>query len=141
MAPTHAELVESLRRRGYRLTPQRALILEVLSEAPGPLGVEEILRRVRRVYPYVDPATVYRTLKLLKRMDLVTEISGGGASRYELARERHHHLVCTLCGGVIDLPLRYLEPLKEALERDLGFQADLDHFSLQGVCAHCRAEG
>lgn len=141
MAPAHAELAVSLRRKGYRLTPQRALILEALAEAPGPLGVEEILRRVRRAYPYVDPATVYRTLRLLKRLELVTEISGGGASRYELARERHHHLVCSLCGSVIDLPLRYLEPLRESLERDLGFLADLGHFSLPGVCARCREAG
>lgn len=137
----HTEVLSTLRERGYRLTPQRAMIFTVLAEQEGPVEAEEIYEAVRRQYPYIDLATIYRTLKLLKDLHLVTEISTGRVTRYELVKERHHHLVCRRCGRVIDLPLEYLQPLSQALERDLGFAPDLEHFSLTGQCQRCRQGG
>ena len=135
----HIEVVESLKKTGYRLTPQRMMILNVLEESVGHLEVDEIHERVRQQYPFVDLATVYRTLHLLKKLHLVTEISLGDVSRYEMARkDRHNHMVCSVCGIAYDLHTIHLDQLKQTLDEEYGFDADLEHFAVSGVCANCR---
>ncbi|MBI2873376.1 MAG: transcriptional repressor [Chloroflexi bacterium] len=134
----HGAAIEALKRTGHRLTPQRVMVLSVIAEQPAHVGVEEIQSRVKAVYPYMDQATVYRTIHLLKELGLVTEIQAGGASRYELsASGRHHHMVCRECGGAFDLSPSYLEEFRATLVRDFGFEPDLDHFAVAGRCASC----
>ncbi|MBV9616750.1 MAG: transcriptional repressor, partial [Ktedonobacteraceae bacterium] len=64
---------ELLRKRGYRLTPQRYMILSVIQEANEHLSIEQITERVQMRNPYVSLSTVYRTLELLKKLDLIQE--------------------------------------------------------------------
>ncbi len=142
----HFNVINSLRATGYRLTPQRIMVLNAIGESKGHVSAEEIFSRVREVYPYVDLATIYRTLQLLKRVHLVTEIDvGSGSAQFELTKKnQHHHMVCEGCGTTLDLDRKYLTPLKESLTRELGFEADLEHFALTGLCRDCstrRARG
>jgi len=76
--------VENLRGKGYRLTPQRLLVLSKVAEGGGHIGVDELFRRAKEDYPYLDIATVYRTLHLLKKLDVVTEVAIGDRLHYEL---------------------------------------------------------
>jgi Fur family ferric uptake transcriptional regulator len=69
----HHEIIEALQQIGYRLTPQRMMILEAIADSSGHISAEEILERVRATYPYLDISTVYRTLDLLKTLHLVSE--------------------------------------------------------------------
>lgn len=135
----HENVLAELKAAGVRLTPQRLLVLQTIAEAPGHVSVEDIHRRAKRAYPYLDVATVYRTVLLLKRLNVVTEIGIGHRLHYEMAAEgaRHHHMVCDECGGAYDLAPRQLEALRERLEREFGFRANLDHFTVTGVCAAC----
>ena len=134
----HAEALEFLKETGYRLTPQRVMILSAIGEREGHLGVDEIYERVRRVYPYIDVATVYRTLHLLKKLHLVTEIGLGDVSRYELTRNnKHHHMVCSECGSAFDLSPKYLDDFRQRLIDEFGFEPDLEHFAVAGRCAEC----
>lgn len=136
----HAKVLELLKAQGYRITPQRVLVLEAISEHQGHMQVEEILRRVQQDYPYIDVATVYRTLQLLKRLHLVTEIETGGSARYELTADGgHHHMVCRQCGRAFNLSPSYLEELRQRLIKEFGFEPDLQHFTLSGRCADCAA--
>ena len=136
----HSKVLDLLKEQGYRLTPQRVLVLQAIAEHQGHLGVEQILRRVQQDYPYIDVATVYRTIHLLKRLHLVTEIDTGVGSRYELSADGgHHHMVCHQCGRAFDLSPSYLEELRERLHREFGFEPDLEHFTLGGRCAECAA--
>ncbi|MBI4328265.1 MAG: transcriptional repressor [Chloroflexi bacterium] len=137
----HGKALTTLKETGYRLTPQRLMVLETIAGARGHVTAEEIGTQVRRTYPYIDIATIYRTLHLLKRLHLVTEIDPGGSSaQYELAGDgRHHHLICEGCGKTIDLPLAYLDNLHQSLRREFEFEADLDHFALRGRCSQCLA--
>ena len=139
----HAEALERLREAGYRLTPQRVMVLGVLGEGRGHLGTEEIYKRVRRTYPFFDLATLYRTLHLLAKLHLVAPIEGPGETRYELVRQDqpHHHMVCEECGTAFDLPPRYLEAFKASLAREVGFEPHLEHFTIQGLCGQCTARG
>ncbi len=96
--------------------------------------------RVREKYPYANISTVYRTLDLLKELGLAAEISmGDGIVRYH-AREnsRHHHLVCTKCGSMLDLPESDLEPLAKSLSKNHGFKADIHHLAIFGLCSKCQ---
>jgi Fur family ferric uptake transcriptional regulator len=131
---------QALKEKGYRLTPQRIMVLDALHSVDGHISAEEIYAGVKAKYPYANISTVYRTLELLKELGLVTEIDlDDGRIRYHLAEKgHHHHLVCSKCGSIIDLPESALLQLTRALARDYQFQADLRHLAIFGLCAKCQ---
>jgi len=137
------QVIESLRARGYRLTPQRLLVLSIIAEGGGHMGVDEVFQRAKAAYPYMDIATVYRNLHLLKGLGVVTEVAIGDRLHYELTdpNGHHHHMVCRVCRGAFNLSPHYLEEFRQVLTRDFGFEPDLDHFAVSGVCASCHAAG
>jgi Fur family ferric uptake transcriptional regulator len=140
----HPTIVESLRQEGYRLTPQRLMILTIIHDSMGHISAEEIHQQVRERYPFVNISTIYRTLNLLKKLRLISETDlGEGYVRYELLeRERHHHLVCRRCGESFAFEHQLLKPLQLRLLKKYGFAADVDHFAIFGLCQRCRpAEG
>jgi Fur family ferric uptake transcriptional regulator len=137
----HGAIIESLREVGYRLTPQRMLIVSIIHDSKGHVTAEEIHARVKDHYPFVDISTVYRTLQLLRRLHLVSETDlGGDRVQYELAdRQRHHHLVCRRCASTFGLDDEVIEPLRTTLRERYGFSADMEHFAVFGLCASCQA--
>ena len=132
--------LETLREMGYRLTPQRMLILAAIAEGDGHMGVDEVFRRAKESYPYMDIATIYRTLHLLKKLGVVTEVAIGDRLHYELTDPagKHHHMVCRVCHGAFNLSPHYLEEFHNTLVSEFGFEPDLEHFAISGVCAPCR---
>ena len=132
-------VLERLKGQGIRLTPQRILVLSAIAEGNGHMGVEEVYLRAKESYPYLDVATVYRTLHLFKKLGVVTEVAIGGQLRFELtdADRKHHHMVCQACGGAFDLSPAYLEELGQTLKQQFGFEPDLDNFTVSGLCANC----
>lgn len=135
----HGNVVATLKEAGYRLTPQRVMVLQAIAESGGHQTAEAIHREVVRTYPYLDIATVYRILHLLKRLHLVTEIDlGGDSARYEVAEpNKHHHMVCRECSRTLDLSPSYLEEFRLRLVNEFGFEPDLEHFAIGGRCAEC----
>ena len=135
----HAQIVERMREGGHRLTPQRVMVLSAIEAADGHTTADEIYQRVRKEYPYIDMATIYRTLHLLKRLKLVTEIPlEEGSAQYELASQGGHvHMFCRQCKATLDLDRKYLEPLKHILKKELSFVADIDNFAISGLCHDC----
>ena len=131
---------EILRENGHRLTPQRMLVIEALHNADRHISAEELYEQLHGRYPYAIISTVYRTLELLKELDLVTETKlGGGRVRYHVAEKgHHHHLLCRSCGKIIDLEEFALHPLKDTLLTKYGFDADLRHLAILGECRRCR---
>jgi len=134
------DIVKKLTEQGYRLTPQRVMIVSAIENSDGHISAEEIYAQVAAKYPQVNVSTVYRTLELLKRLGLVTETDfGEGRVRYHPAgKGHHHHLVCTECGTVIDLDESMLSSLESMLLREYKFIADLRHLAIFGRCAKCR---
>lgn len=128
--------------KGYRLTPQRMMILEAIEGSDDHISAEEVYTRVRKLYPHINVSTVYRTLELLKELGMVTETRlGDGLVRYHsIKKGHHHHLVCNRCGRVIDLPEEALNPLKEKLKSGYGFETDLKHLAIFGICSECRGK-
>jgi Fur family transcriptional regulator, ferric uptake regulator len=138
--PRHVELVESLRQSGHRLTPQRESVLAVIAASDHHLTAEEIIEQVRERYPYLNKSAVYRSLDLLTELGLVTQIDlGHGHAEYELHNHpHHHHLVCRHCKHVQQIDHKVFTAMGKKLERDFGFQADLDHFAIFGTCKKCQ---
>jgi Fur family transcriptional regulator, ferric uptake regulator len=129
-----------LQSKGYRLTPQRIMVVDALHSAEKHISAEEIFELVRAKYPYANISTVYRTLELLKELGLAAEISiGDGIMRYHAhENSRHHHLVCNSCGKMVDLPEHELAPLKDMLDKNHGFKADVHHLAIFGLCSGCQ---
>ncbi len=128
-----------LSKQGYRLTPQRLMILSAIENSDDHISAEEIYTQVIARYPNVNISTVYRTLELLERLGMVTRTDlGGGRVRYHPAdKGHHHHLVCRECGAIIDLDESVLASLKDRLIREYGFIADLRHLAILGRCVNC----
>ncbi len=131
---------ETLRKKGYRLTPQRLMVLDALHSVDRHISAEEIYAQVKEKYPYANISTVYRTLDLLKELGLVTEINqGDGRVRYHpLEKGDHHHLICSKCGKILDLPQSAIFPLTNMLATDYKFEADIKHLAVFGICKECR---
>jgi len=125
---------------GYRLTPQRLMILKAVEDADSHISAEEIYAQVRTYYPQMNISTVYRTLELVKELGLVTETDmGDGRVRYHcMGKGHHHHLVCEKCGSIIDMEETILDPLWSEIERKYNFKVDMKHLVFFGLCAGCR---
>ena len=138
----HQRAIETLRDKGHRLTPQRMLVLSIVADGDGHMGVDEVFRRSKEAYPYMDIATVYRTLHLFKDLGVVTEVAIGDRLHYELTDPsgKHHHMVCRLCNGAFNLSPYYLEEFRTTLVREFDFEPDLEHFAITGICSKCRAD-
>lgn len=133
-----ADWQATLRARGYRLTPQRQLVLEAVAEL-GHATPEELVTAVRRTASGINISTVYRTLELLEELGLVQHTHlGHGAPTYSVASDHDHvHLVCRDCGGVEEAPPEVVAPVVEHLASTQGFQVDVGHFAVFGRCRGC----
>ncbi len=135
--------IEELRKRGYRLTPQREIVLSALHNMEEIVTAEEIYERVHTQFESLDLSTIYRTLDLLVDLGLVVVLdTGDGMRRYELVGVHgpHHHLHCTACGTVIPAEEKALQPLIEALRESYGFTAQPGSLTISGLCADCAAK-
>ena len=132
-----------LRAAGQKVTPQRMLILGSVRHAGRHITASQILEEVRAAHPYVDASTVYRTLAAAKELKLVSETNlGSGDNLFEwVGHDHHHHLVCRSCGSMTSLEHHHLDALADALAAETGFQADLSHIAIFGVCSACQVKG
>ena len=134
--------LKKLHDRGFRITPQREMVLSVMHHIDGHATVEEIFALVHALSSSVDVSTVYRTLELLQEFRFVASFDlGDGQRRYELltVHGRHHHLHCRSCGQLVRVEHEQVRPLVEHLAQAYGFEAELDHLIIPGLCRECRA--
>lgn len=130
-----------LRRQGYRLTPQRRAVLNVIAlsrEHLTPLGIYE---KVQEKHPDIGLVTVYRTLELLTELGLLCEVHAGGNCRSYLMRGpdgHHHHLICSGCGAVVDFAYCDLAEIEQKLSKDTGFEIKSHLLEFLGRCRDCR---
>jgi Fur family transcriptional regulator, ferric uptake regulator len=131
---------DELRARGYRVTPQRQLVLTAVTKLEHATP-EEIWADVQQTASGVNISTVYRALELLEQLGLVTHTHlGHGAPRYHLAAEAEHvHLVCAQCGRITQVSPEAVAPLVAALAEEYGFETDVGHLTVFGRCESCRA--
>jgi len=132
---------DELRSRGLRWTPQRRLILEVLSATEGHITGSEVVERCRARDPETTPSTVYRTLDVLEELGYISH-SHSAAGREEfhvLPTEDHGHLQCRGCGGTWELDPADAAAVSGPIRARFGFVADIGHLTIAGLCASCAA--
>jgi len=134
-------LIDALRQRGHRITPQREMIIEALAHAEGHASAEDVFAEVQNRTRYLNIATVYRTLDLLVASGLASRVDlWDGCVVYTTHQHGPHaHLVCRRCGEIFNADHSLLESLGNQLQSQYQFAADLEHVSIIGVCAECRS--
>jgi Fur family ferric uptake transcriptional regulator len=130
-----ADWRERLREKGYRLTPQRELILGAVEEL-GHATPDEVLAEVRRHSTAVNASTVYRTLEVLEELGLVrhAHLSDRAPTYHATSEHEHFHLVCRNCHKVISVDPDVLETISERLAADYDFTVDVGHLTVFGTC-------
>jgi len=138
---TSEEWETRLRRGGYRITPQRQLVLEAVERLRHGTP-EELLAEVQRTASGVNLSTIYRNLEVLEEVGLVTHAHiGHGAPTYHAVDDHVHiHLVCDRCESVQSLDAEVASDFLDELRRRTGFITDISHVALHGMCATCEAE-
>jgi Fur family ferric uptake transcriptional regulator len=135
------EAADRLESRGHRATPQRMAILAALMAQRSYVTAQDLHAALRRVQRHLGLATVYRTLELLVDCGLAESFpQPNNELRYTYcSAQHHHHLVCTGCGLVAEVPGCALEALERDLEQQNRF-AITDHaLTFFGTCQDCRA--
>ena len=136
------QLSEYLVGQGLKSTRQRDDILEAFVSAGRHLSVEELYERVKRSFPHIGYATVYRTMKLLAQAGLAEERRfEDGFTRYEFTatKDHHDHLICTRCGRIIEFENEQIEALQHSVARKNSFLVQSHKLELYGLCSNCRS--
>lgn len=137
-------LRDKLKEKGYKLTPQRRSILNIILETEGKhLSAEEIYELVKSKCPDIGLATVYRTMQMFDEVGLVYKHNfDDGRSRYELNHHnedhQHHHLICVGCNSVIEVEEDLLEQLENGIEKKYNFKIKNHNVKFFGYCEKCR---
>lgn len=136
--PATEDWKSTLREKGYRLTPQRELVLQAV-ERLGHATPDEVLTAVRENSQAVNISTVYRTLELLEELGLVrhAHIHDRAPTYHSTATPAHVHLVCRNCGDIIEVEPDLVEPVTAALQERYGFTTDVGHLTIFGNCRRC----
>ena len=140
MITSIGDVLDLLKSRGFRMTPQRREIVAEIMAADGHISPTGIARGVRARMPEVNPSTVYRTLDLLEEMGVLSHTHlESGAEYHRQAESRHVHLACSRCGAEDSLTLSEASRLKDLIGSHQGFRPDLTHFAISGLCARCQS--
>jgi Fur family ferric uptake transcriptional regulator len=137
------KLKSNLKENGYKLTPQRRAIVDVIIRNEGNhLTTEELYDLVKLECPEIGLATVYRTVQLLECIGVVCKLDlNDGCNRYELVHEeenhQHHHLICTVCNNVIEVKGDLLDTLEHEIEEEYKFKVKNHSLKFYGICSDC----
>lgn len=128
---------------GERVTWQRRLLLDLIAQAGGHLDADELFRRAKAREPRISLSTVYRNLRLFKKLGLVDERHlSENHHHYEIkSPSEHYHLVCLGCGRVIEFESPLLQRIKNQIRRGNQFEVTGAEISLQGYCSRCQGKG
>jgi Fe2+ or Zn2+ uptake regulation protein len=130
-----------IRSRGFRLTPQRLAILQVLHHSGGHLTPAEVYDLASQAMPGLTETTVYRTLEFLAENGFALAAhtgSGSGKLVYEVSGHDHHHVICRGCAAEMEIPHEQLTDLYKQIEQATGYRLTTSHITFSGLCPHCQ---
>ena len=133
-------LAQELRRKGYRVTAQRTILLETIAHKGGHLSIQDVFQDARERLPGLNLATVYRTVESLRDAGLIDWYAPGSEPMQFALRDHdnpHGHLVCRQCGKVSHLDLDLVGAFENNVRDACGFEIDGSHLTLQGLCEVC----
>ncbi len=133
-----SQLITSLKKRNFRLTPQRIELIRLIAASEGHPSAGRLFEKIQEKFPTMSHATVYKTLTLLKEMNQVFEIDLHGDSHYDGNRpEPHPHLICIHCNQIIDAEVNLDVESIRLLERGTGYTVLRPQITMYGICPSC----
>ncbi len=140
MKLTKRKIAVKLRQHGYKLNPQRQVVIQTIASSRDRLTPTAIYEKVHQVHPNIGFVTIYRTLDILARLNLICELHVGGSCRsYTIgAPGHHHHVVCSSCGQVVDFTGYNLDKLEQRLSQETGFDIENHLLEFVGLCHDCQ---
>ena len=124
-----------------RVTSQRALLLDLIRKNYGHLDADELYRKARQKYPRVSLSTVYRNLRLFKKLGLIEEhhfIEEHHLYEAKLSTE-HQHLSCLACGKIVEFACPLSKQFKDEIAEQYGFDITGVEVHMKGLCSNCRS--
>jgi Fur family peroxide stress response transcriptional regulator len=135
------QLISALKERDFRLTPQRVELVRLIAVSEGHPSASQLYTQIKRRFPTMSHATVYKTLTLLKDLNQVLEIDLRDDSHYDGNRPQPHpHLICIKCNKIIDAEVSLDQESLRRLEQTSGYKILRPQISLYGLCSDCKEE-
>jgi Fur family peroxide stress response transcriptional regulator len=133
------QLITKLREQGYKVTPQRLAVFELILSRKDHPTANQIHKEVTRKYPSMSLATVYQALHLLTEMGLLQELGfTDRSSRYDPNIMPHINIICLECGEISDFEAESVRKMWSQLVAKLGFQPVRQRFDIYRYCDKCR---
>jgi len=125
-----------------RVTVNRELLLDIIYRSEGHFDADEIYRKAREISSTISLSTVYRNIRVFKRLGLIEERHfSDDHHHYEKKRTLdHQHFECTSCGRIIELPWPQLESAKRKVSERFGFKITEVEIGLKGLCRECMSK-
>lgn len=137
------EIIQQIKDKGYKITPQRRAIIDALLLPGRPPTAKDILGKVRSTFPEISLDTIYRNLNLLAEIGFLIQINlkNSETSRFELIKHHHHHLICLGCGEAICVEHCVLDERDLDVAREKGYEVVGHAYEIYGYCPVCRNAG
>ena len=134
------KIADVLRQHGYKFTSQRRIVVRAIASSQDHLTPAAIYEKVYQQHPNIGLVTIYRTLDILTKLELICELHAGGSCHSYTggASEHHHHLICSNCGKVVDFSGHDLGQLEQRLSRETGFEIKDHLLEFIGLCQACQ---
>lgn len=131
---------KKLQEQGYRMTPQRMAIVQILSASEGHPSTEEVYQKIRESFPTISLATVYKNINTLKEMGEVLELDFGDEKhRYDGNKPYPHpHFICTQCKMILDIEMEITNEIIAKIYQKIGFQVQDHRLDFYGLCSDCQ---
>ena len=133
-----ASAIEALRSKGYKATPQRIAICRIALNSRAHPSALQVYDEVKKVHPTVSLATVYKTLEVLRDLELVQEINfPKGQARFDSYMNPHINLICLKCGKITDLDDMTIGEITRKVEATTKFKPTGQCVDVYGICQKC----
>ena len=134
------QMLTKLRAQKFRITPQRLAILKILAVSYGHPSVEQIFKHIKADFPTTSLATLYKTLTLLKQLNEVLELGfSDSGNRYDGNRPYPHpHVICTVCGKIVDPEPDAVQNISEDIAKETGYFITDQRIDFFGICPECQ---
>ena len=133
-------ILVQLKTKGYKLTPVRKSIIEVLLKNSSPLPINDLISQLKSKKLSPNKTTFYREISFLKDLRIAQEVEfGDGKKRYEISKSHHHHIVCIKCGTIKDVQTEKDLLIKEQeILKKMGFKPISHSLEFFGLCSKCQ---
>jgi Fur family peroxide stress response transcriptional regulator len=135
-------IIQNLRENNHKITPQRLAIVKILAKSEGHPSVDNIYDKIKRDFPTMSLATVYRNIVIIKTLGEVLELGfPDGSNRYDGNKPYPHpHVICIKCKKIVDPDLDSLDEVKNEVELETKFKILNHRLDFFGICSNCMAE-